>query len=290
MARARNIKPGFFTNELLVELDFAARLLFIGLWTEADREGRLEDRPKKIKMAIFPADSVEIDPMLNDLQRLGFIDRYESNGLKVIQIVNWAKHQNPHHTEKASFLPARETKVEPAVNRELTVNSPLEHGGNLADSLIHRFTDSLIPDSNTLDASASDTSTENEIQTSTPEKPKSKKPDYPGWFEEIWNAYPQRNGSNDKRRAFHAAQARIKSGKEPALLMAAVNRYKAFVIANGRIGTEYTMQAATFFGPGEHIDNPWVIVNSVVPNFRMNSNDTRSRTLAQDLTDTDWAR
>ena len=31
MARARNIKPGFFTNDELVELPFATRLLFIGL-------------------------------------------------------------------------------------------------------------------------------------------------------------------------------------------------------------------------------------------------------------------
>ena len=56
MARARNIKPGFFRNSDLVELPMDARLLFIGLWTLADRMGRLEDRPKQIKMEIFPAE------------------------------------------------------------------------------------------------------------------------------------------------------------------------------------------------------------------------------------------
>ena len=55
MARARNIKPAFFKNETLVELPVETRLLFIGLWTLADREGRLEDRPKRIKMEIYPA-------------------------------------------------------------------------------------------------------------------------------------------------------------------------------------------------------------------------------------------
>ena len=64
MARARNIKPSFFTNEDLVELPFEDRLLFIGLWTLADREGRLEDRPKRIKMAVFPADNVDVDASL----------------------------------------------------------------------------------------------------------------------------------------------------------------------------------------------------------------------------------
>ena len=46
MARARNIKPGFFRNADLVEMPIEARLLFIGLWTLADRSGRLEDRPR----------------------------------------------------------------------------------------------------------------------------------------------------------------------------------------------------------------------------------------------------
>jgi len=39
MARSRNIKPGFFKNDHLVELPFEYRLLFAGLWTLADREG-----------------------------------------------------------------------------------------------------------------------------------------------------------------------------------------------------------------------------------------------------------
>jgi hypothetical protein len=143
MARARNIKPGFFSNEDLVEFDFATRLLFIGLWTVADREGRLQDRPKKIKIDVFPADNLDVDAMLSTLHNGGFINRYEVDGAKFIQITNWIKHQNPHHTERASEIPAS--------NGALTVKQPLEpkhapsmDGGNLADSLIP---DSLIPDS-----------------------------------------------------------------------------------------------------------------------------------------------
>lgn len=47
MARARNIKPGFFINEDLVELPFSTRLLFAGLWIIADREGRLGERDRR---------------------------------------------------------------------------------------------------------------------------------------------------------------------------------------------------------------------------------------------------
>jgi hypothetical protein len=105
MARARNIKPGFFTNDELVELPFATRLLFIGLWTIADREGRMVDRPKKIKMEIFPADDVDCDQALSDLAAAGFIKRYQADNVKVIEIVNFVKHQAPHSTEKDSALP-----------------------------------------------------------------------------------------------------------------------------------------------------------------------------------------
>ena len=97
MARSRNIKPGFFKNEDLVDLPFETRLFFIGLWTIADREGRLEDRPKKIKMELFPADNVDVDDMLYQLDKKGFIVRYEVGESKYISILNFTKHQNPHH-------------------------------------------------------------------------------------------------------------------------------------------------------------------------------------------------
>ena len=106
MARARNIKPGFFRNAELVELPVETRLLFIGLWGLADREGRLFDRPKQIKMEVYPADSFDVDAMLTQLHNHCFIIRYEVNGIKYIQIINFAKHQNPHRDEKASTIPA----------------------------------------------------------------------------------------------------------------------------------------------------------------------------------------
>lgn len=105
MARARNIKPAFFINEDLIELPFEARLLFIGLWTLADREGRLENRPKKIKMSLFPADEINVIEQLSNISNLGFIECYNVCDTNIIQIVNFAKHQNPHGLEKDSELP-----------------------------------------------------------------------------------------------------------------------------------------------------------------------------------------
>ena len=107
MASARNLKPGFFKNEDLAECNFETRLCFAGLWLLADREGRLEDRPKRIKGELFAFDSVDVAPMLDELERRGFILRYRAkDGRQLIQVLNFNRHQNPHHREPDSTLPA----------------------------------------------------------------------------------------------------------------------------------------------------------------------------------------
>lgn len=145
MARARNIKPGFFSNEELVELDMATRLLFIGLWTIADRDGRMEDRPKRIKMQVFPADDVDIDASLAKLDDRGFIQRYEVDGMYCIQVVNWKKHQSPHIKETASTIPSPAGTLNfDQKSSASTGQAPDENTASRPDSLI---ADSLIADS-----------------------------------------------------------------------------------------------------------------------------------------------
>lgn len=106
MARARNIKPGFYANEDLAECSIWARFIFPGLWMLADREGRLEYRPKKIKGELLRFDSVDAEPLLLELQALGFILIYDALGKKYIQIIKFRDHQNPHYKEAPSTIPA----------------------------------------------------------------------------------------------------------------------------------------------------------------------------------------
>lgn len=105
MARSRNIKPGFYKNEDLAECSVWARLIYPGLWMLADREGRLEDRPKRIKGELLPFDAVDVEPLLRELDARKFILRYEVDGVRYIQILKFADHQTPHYTEKPSVLP-----------------------------------------------------------------------------------------------------------------------------------------------------------------------------------------
>ena len=100
MARARNIKPGIMENEDLAELNPLARLLFIYLWMLADCEGRLEDRPRRIKAQALPYDDVDIDSLLSDLASKRFIVRYQVNGERYIQVIKFVKHQYVTKKEK----------------------------------------------------------------------------------------------------------------------------------------------------------------------------------------------
>jgi len=118
MSRIRTIKPKFFLNEILSELPFSTRLFFIGLWTLADRDGRLEDRPKRIKAELFPYDNIDVDKELTRLHNAGFVIRYKVNANRLfedidpraantdvclIQIKNWNRHQK---IDKANESPS----------------------------------------------------------------------------------------------------------------------------------------------------------------------------------------
>jgi len=132
MARARNIKPGLFKNEILGVADPIYTLLFEGLWLLADREGRLEDRPLRIKAEIFPyRDGMNIGSMLGWLEEAGFIQRYQVGGLALVQITNFAKHQNPHKNEPESIYPAPEKL---GTTSEKIGSAPADSGFLIPDS------------------------------------------------------------------------------------------------------------------------------------------------------------
>ena len=151
MARSRNIKPGFFLNDQLAECDPLARLLFAGLWCIADREGRLEDRPKRIKAEILPYDDCDIDQLLDQLAKHGFILRYEVEGERYIQIINFLKHQNPHKNEIKSVIPPPQEMHQTSpkisgVNQEMYQTNPADSLNLIPDSLNPHTDSKCIPE------------------------------------------------------------------------------------------------------------------------------------------------
>jgi hypothetical protein len=108
--RARNLKPSIFKNEHLARLGPECYRAFTGLWCLADRKGRLEDRPDRIEAELFPFkfQSIDMNQILDELAmaKEPFIIRYEFEKKRYIQIVNFEKHQWPHHREQESGIPA----------------------------------------------------------------------------------------------------------------------------------------------------------------------------------------
>lgn len=100
------IKPEFFDDPVVGELSLAARLFFIGLWTEADSQGRLIADLRQLKVRIFPYDSIELRPLVDELEAKGVIKLYDAGAKhRAVWICNFRKHQRPHPKEPASLIP-----------------------------------------------------------------------------------------------------------------------------------------------------------------------------------------
>jgi hypothetical protein len=176
MARIRYLKPDFFVDPDLIELSFAHRLVFAGLWGLADKAGRLTYEPKKLKIQIMPCDKIDMVGILADLSKKPFLHIYEVQGHAYIQIINWEKHQSPHHTEKESLIPPFKgdiTVKEPLLNRSLkdkgemlTIPLPINHT-HTSNTTIHK--DNIKWD-----------------------------------FDALWAKYPRKIGKHDAQRHFNA--------------------------------------------------------------------------------------
>lgn len=103
MARIRTIKPEFFTSDDICALSPLARLLYVGLWCEADREGRLVWTPGVLKRRYLPDDSCDIEALCGELAGRGLVRLY-GEGLACIP--SFARHQHVNVREAQSKLPS----------------------------------------------------------------------------------------------------------------------------------------------------------------------------------------
>ena len=102
MARIRTIKPEFFTSEDIVSLCPMARLLYIALWCEADREGRMQWKPRTFKIRYFPADDCDIESLCSALTSRNLVKLY---GDGLANIPQFQRHQHINPRESQSLLP-----------------------------------------------------------------------------------------------------------------------------------------------------------------------------------------
>lgn len=118
MARIRTIKPDFFTSEDIVSLSALGRLLYIALWCEADREGRLVWRPATFKLRYFPGDRVNIQALGRELTDRQLVVLY-GDGLAYIPTFLNHQHVNPREAHSSLPVPDASARVTDAqVGRE----------------------------------------------------------------------------------------------------------------------------------------------------------------------------
>ena len=124
MARTRQVKPELFKDTQFAKLSPYARLLYLSLPGVADREGRLLDDAQRIKTDTIPYESVDMENLLEELSSAERIIRYQVDGGRYIQIVNWHDEQKPNPKETISKIPAYEvTKNHEEVHQMVVVDN-----------------------------------------------------------------------------------------------------------------------------------------------------------------------
>lgn len=93
VARKRMVDPGIWQSEDFGHLTTLAKLVFIGLFSQADDEGRGRGNPQYIKNTLFPYDEgmekTDIEKSLVEIATHMSIRFYECDGSEYYSLTNW---------------------------------------------------------------------------------------------------------------------------------------------------------------------------------------------------------
>lgn len=127
MARKRMIDPDFWSDEALGACNPLTRLLFMGLISQADDEGRLRGTPALIRSQVFPYDedvtAAAVAAMIDTLAGFGLIVPYDVERQRYIHVVNFTKHQTINKPTPSRLPPPPETAL-PYDDGSTTVGLP----------------------------------------------------------------------------------------------------------------------------------------------------------------------
>jgi len=251
VARIRTIKPSFFRHEGLQDLERAnpgayVMLVFAGLWTQADNQGRFEWRPRQLKLDILPFIDFDLSRTLDLLSGAGFVVQYDGgNGKEYGAIRTFRDHQHFGGKEatEVSKLPAPPAIVKSAGSEGKATGKDLSRRGSDGERDVAQEKEKEKEGNGSIVPSASDDTTH----------------DPADHFDLTWNAYPKRAGGNSRKDALKAWMARRRSGVDWDVMHDGTLRYAAFCLATGKIGTEFVMQGSRFYGPSLQYAEPWEV-------------------------------
>ena len=234
------MKPEFWADEKLAPLPPITRLVYVGLWSMADDRGRIVDAIKQIDAFLFPFTEDTAAPSLDTLVELGRLRRgVTSSGQRIIEIVTWGRHQRIDKPNLRACLPAV-VGDESATRRRHVGDEASNHTYDLLPTTNYQLPNNT-GESVDMGGGADRAKIAQEA------------------FEAAWGLYPRRSGGNSRQGAYRAFQARLREGVEAAALVAGVERYAAYCVATGAVGSRYVKQGATFFGPDRHWAEAWLV-------------------------------
>ena len=111
MARKRMIDPNIWQSEDFSKLSTLGKLVFIGLFSLADDEGRGRCNPVYLKSTLFPYEesirSADIDKTLFEISSNMSVIFYSCDGSNYYSLYNWNTWQkiSPSRSVKFSYRP-----------------------------------------------------------------------------------------------------------------------------------------------------------------------------------------
>lgn len=215
MARIRSVHPSLFTDEAWVSCSPLARVLYIGLWTDADDQGVFEWKPLQIKMRLLPGDMADAPTLLGELSDAGLIATYDVSGRRYGAIKQFRKYQRPKKPNALHPLPAAwrdfvclsdpSSEPEAAEDDEVPNHFPTE--GEIAPQM---------EDGGEKEEEDANASLSPEPADKTPQ-------DVPDQFEACWKAYPHIKGRSSRPKALRVWRG-IPASIKPQML-GAIGRF-----------------------------------------------------------------
>ena len=115
MARKRMIDPSIWQSEDFSKLSYFSRLVFIGLFSNADDEGRGRANPAFLKSAIFPYDEglrvADIEKSLNEIAAHMSTTFYTHDEKEYYIFDHWADWQKIDRATQSKFPPPEDGNI-----------------------------------------------------------------------------------------------------------------------------------------------------------------------------------
>lgn len=258
MPRIRTIKPEFWSDEKLSPMSPMDRLTFLGLISMADDYGRVQYNVKVIDAFVFPATSDTVRESLANLSRIGRVSfGIAANGMAILEIANWSKHQKVDKPQPKLALPAIRTKINPDIKgdqgkrrKKTSIRESVANGSGTNRELVAPHTPTNDPDQRptTDDHDHIPCDAGTQLELFDEQEPNEKTLDTPQQVCDYWNdAMDQSRDLTPKRKA--KIQVRLKDSKWRASWREAIDRVAASDFCRGAGDRGWVANLEWFLGP-----------------------------------------